>query len=212
MFFFSVSCLLIVDHLSILHDFDRCSVYNSCFPPCEILEWFNHHSNEPSVTFKLPSNFYEDSNWLGLALCASFSVDKEDSAAIIENLETSQLELICHLETDIGSVEPLHVYHPTEEDFMLFQLGMFTWLSYIPRGSLPEWLNQCTRLKASIASDCPNLAVQMCGFRLIHLHDEAEFKQTIRHCVASFSDAWGLIRRLRTESRQGIKRKRKDGT
>ncbi|KAG7946358.1 hypothetical protein I3843_14G036800 [Carya illinoinensis] len=192
-------------------DFDRCSVYNSCFPPCEILEWFNHHSNEPSVTFKLPSNLYEDSNWLGLALCASFSVDK-DSAAIIENLETSQ-ELICHLETDIGSVEPLHhVYHPTKEDFMLIQLGMFTWLSYIPRGSLPEWLNQCTRIKASIASDCPNLAVQKCGFRLIHLHDEVEFKQTLRHCVASLSDAWDLIRRTRpADSRQGIKRKRKDG-
>ncbi|KAG2669482.1 hypothetical protein I3760_14G037100 [Carya illinoinensis] len=77
---------------------------------------------------------------------------------------------------------------------MLFQLGMFMWVSYIPRGSLPEWLNQCTRIKASIASDCPNLAVQKCGFRLINLHDEVEFKQTIRHCVASLSDAWGLER------------------
>ncbi|XP_035545900.1 uncharacterized protein LOC109003835 [Juglans regia] len=132
---------------------------------------------QSSITFLFYRTLIDDLCIIPVSPLVKFwSVDKEDLAAIIENLEiTSQLELICHLETDIGSVEPLHVYHPTKEDFMLFQLEV--------------WIPSYT-----------------------HLHDEVEFKLTIRQSVASFSDAWGLIRRLGTDSRQGIKRKRKDGT
>jgi len=59
------------------------------------------------------------------------------------------------------------------------------WLSYIPRRSLPDWLNQCSCIMASIFSSSPRLTVQNCGLCLVYRHDEVEFKEAIRHCIAS---------------------------
>ncbi|KAG6620988.1 hypothetical protein I3842_Q046300 [Carya illinoinensis] len=164
--------------------FHRNFEYSTCFLPCEIMGWFSYHSNEPAVGFELPPDFYNDSNWLGLAMCASFWVYKDDKAAHVKMLDLGNPHyLSCLLDTDIGSVEPLHSHRPfTEEEIKLIRQGEIMWLSFIPKGSLPKWLNQCTRIEASIASDCPSLLVRKCGFRLLYQHDEAEFKETIRHC------------------------------
>ncbi|KAF5468191.1 hypothetical protein F2P56_012366 [Juglans regia] len=165
--------------------FHRNFEYSSCFLPCGIMEWFSYHSNNPSVGFELPHNFYNDNNWLGLAMCASFWVYEDDKAAHVKMLDLGNPHyLLCLLDTDISSVEPdLHSHRPfTEEEIKLVHQGEIMWLSFIPKGSLPEWLNQCTRIEASIVSDCPSLRVHKCGFRLLYLHNEAEFKETIRHC------------------------------
>ncbi|KAE8039228.1 hypothetical protein FH972_011657 [Carpinus fangiana] len=160
--------------ISILQAFDRCSVYNSCFPPIQILDWFSHSSNEPQVAIGLPPRFhnYKDGRWMGLALCASFSVC-ENSTATHENLEQETCHyLICCLETAIDSIEPYHVYRPTGEDVELLYLGG------------------------------PSLTVQNCGIRLIYPHDEVEFKEAIRHCVASLSDSEDLVRQIAVDIRR----------
>jgi tetratricopeptide (TPR) repeat protein len=190
--------------ISILQTFDQCSVYNSCFPPIQILDWFSHSSNEPQVAIGLPPRFhnYKDGRWMGLALCASFSVC-ENSTATHENLEQETCHyLTCCLDTAIDSIEPYHVYRPTGEDVELLYLGGFMWLSYIPRISLPLWLNQCTSITASIFTDSPSLTVQNCGIRLIYPHDEVEFKEAIRHCVASLSDSEDLVRQIAVDIRR----------
>ncbi|XP_050277147.1 uncharacterized protein LOC126718835 [Quercus robur] len=132
-----------------LQEFDRSLVYNSCFPPSEILEWFNHRSGEPPVTIHQPLNLYDDSTWRGLALCVSFSVNIKDPTTILDILNSeSAHHLYCHLERNVGSLEPLHAYCLTKEDVMLLHLGGFMWLSYIPRSSFPDCLNQCNRIEA----------------------------------------------------------------
>ena len=162
-----------------MQDFDQCQVYNSCFPLCEIPEWFNHQSDEPLLTITLPLNVYNDSTWMELALFASVAVEANPTAILdIQNSETTY-NLICHLETNIECVEHLHVHHITEEDLKLLQQGGFIWLFCIPRGSFQESLNQCSRIEASVAIDFPGL-VQSCGFHLLYKHDEVEFKETIR--------------------------------
>jgi hypothetical protein len=145
----------------------------------------------------VPPNFHNDSGWIGLALCASFSV-YEPSTAILENLvrETS------HGLLTVLFVEPLHVYWPTRGDVKLLHLGGFMWLSYIPRRSLPDCLTQCDFIMASFSSSSPSLTVQNCGLRLVFRHDEVGFKEVIRHCIASLSDSWGLIRHLTVGHRQ----------
>ena len=160
-------------------DFDQCHVYDSCFPLCEIPKRISHQSDEPPVTIPLPPNVYNDSTWMGLAPCASVAVEVNSAAILdIHNSETSY-NLICHLETSIECVEPLHVHHITKEDLKLLQQGGFIWLFCIPRGSFQESLNQCSRIEASVAIDFPGL-VQSCGFHLLYKHDEVEFKETIR--------------------------------
>jgi hypothetical protein len=70
--------------------------------------------NEPQVRVELPPSIHSDSNWIGLALFASFSVC-EHSLAILEDLE-QETYLLCCLESDVDSIEPHHVYRPTRAD------------------------------------------------------------------------------------------------
>ena len=122
-----------------------------------------------------------------LALCASVAVEANSAAILdIHNSETSY-NLICHLETSIECAEPLHVHHITKEDLKLLQQGGFIWLFCILRGSFQESLNQCSRIEASVAIDFPGL-MQRCGFHLLYECDEVEFKETIRKCMAMFSN------------------------
>jgi hypothetical protein len=74
----------------------------------------------------------------------------------------------------------LHVHATTKAEFRwLYIQDEFLWLSYIPRGSLPDWLNQSSFLKASFLSDWPGLMAQKCGLRFFHVHDEEEFEKII---------------------------------
>ena len=94
---------------------------------------------------------------MGLALCASVAVEANPAAILdIHNSETSY-HLICHLETSIECVEPIHVHHITKEDLKLLQQCGFIWMFCIPRGSFQESFNQCSRIEASVAIDFPSL-------------------------------------------------------
>jgi hypothetical protein len=135
------------------------------------------------VTIPLPPNLYDDSTWLGLALCVSFSVKEHGTTIVdIRDLPAPCNFITCLLETDIcglGHVRMFHMYRLTKEDLMLFQPTGFIWLSYIPRESFPNWLNQSHFIKASIGTDLLGLTVHKCGFRLLYQNDETEFKETI---------------------------------
>ena len=98
---------------------------------------------------------------MGLALFASVAVEANPNAILdIQNSEISY-NIICHLETSIECVESLHFHHLTKEDLKLLQQGGFIWLSYIPRGSFQDSLNLCTRIEATIVSDCPGLVQKL---------------------------------------------------
>ena len=141
------------------------------------------------MTITLPLNVYNDCTWMELALFASVAVEANPTAILdIQNSETCYSHsLVCHLDTSIECVEPLHVHHITKEDLKLLQQGGFIWLSYIPRDSFKESLNQCSRIEASVTINCLGL-VQKCGFHLLYKHDEVEFMETIRQCMALFSN------------------------
>ncbi|GLT71755.1 hypothetical protein SLA2020_437520 [Shorea laevis] len=115
---------------------------------------------------------------LGWDLLSMFLSPLQDhGTTIVDNLDSQvPSNLICHLETNIGSLEPLHKYCLTKEDLKLLRLGGFIWLSYIPRVSFLNCLNQSSSIEASIISDCPGLTVQKCGFRILYQKDEVEFE------------------------------------
>ncbi|KAL6272975.1 hypothetical protein ACE6H2_023667 [Prunus campanulata] len=172
-----------------LLDFEREMKYNSCFPPNEIVEWFGHQSSGPSVKIPLPLNLCEDTNWIGLALCAYFSV-LDHSTTDLDNLNPEiSHNLTCLLETDEGCLESLHGYCTNSQEFeWLYRMGGFIWLSYIPRCWFSDQLKERGHLEASIGSDRGSLGVHRCGLRLIYLEDEEGLKETIMHCMTSLSD------------------------
>ena len=70
---------------------------------------------------------------MGLDLFASVAVEANQTTILdIQNSETSY-SLVCHLETSIDCVEPLHVHGITKDNLKLLEQGGFIWLSYIPR-------------------------------------------------------------------------------
>ncbi|XP_008240877.1 PREDICTED: TMV resistance protein N-like [Prunus mume] len=171
--------------------FERDLKYNSCYLPNQIVEWFGHQSSGPSVKIPLPPNLYEDTNWIGLALCAYFSV-LDRSTTDLDNLNPEiSHHLICHLESDRGTIEPIHDYCTTNEEFQWLPFGGFVWVSYIPRAWFSDQLNECDVLEASFASDHEAFTVHECGLRLVYQHEEEEIKQTILHYMTWLSDKKG---------------------
>ncbi|XP_024177195.1 uncharacterized protein LOC112182868 [Rosa chinensis] len=166
-------------------DFDRYSVHNFCFPATVALEWFGHQSNGSSVTVPLPPNLHSDANWIGLTLCASFSVVEHPTADLEKLHSGNPHHLICHLESERGSIEPLHNYCTTNEEFQWLHFGGFIWVSYIPRDWFLDQLNECSVLETSIASDHESFRVHNCEVRCVYQHDMEEFKQSILHCMTS---------------------------
>nr|XP_048318174.1 disease resistance protein RPS4B-like [Ziziphus jujuba var. spinosa] len=157
--------------------FDLDMIYNSCFPPTEILDWFIHHGNGPSAEIQLPSNLY-DGDWIGVALCAYFTYDEHPST-FIDNFDPEIPQfLICNF-----GLDTLHLYQMTNEVKKID--GEFIWLSYIPRLWFSDQWKDSSLVEASFASDIGGLRAQKCGLRLLYRHDEEEFKLTISYCMAS---------------------------
>nr|XP_048319464.1 uncharacterized protein LOC112493411 [Ziziphus jujuba var. spinosa] len=161
-------------------DFDRGMIYDSCFPPTEILDWFRLHSTGSSLTIQLPPSLYGDGNWIGLALCAYFS-----------DLQHQEIphRLTCQMKTEKVGLESQHEFQITNEELKKLNSGEFIWMSYIPRRWFSDRLKHCSLIEASFESDRQKLSAYKCGARLLYQHDEEEFKQTINHCMASFSDS-----------------------
>ena len=157
------------------------------------------------MTFRLARKFLNRSAWLGFALCAVFLVTK-DVASLIDIMDSiSSYKLICHLEASNGpndlSVKPLHIYWPTKEELMILLLGGLTWLTYIPRGSFPDWLYDCDYIKVSFETNCSYLKVQNCGLRLLYQDDLSveEFKNCVKNRMKSDFDFFGIHDQKKTE-------------
>ena len=113
-------------------------------------------------------------------------------ASLIDIMDSiSSYKLICHLEASNGpndlSVKPRHIYWLTKEDLMISLLGGLIWLTYIPRGSFPDWLYDCDYINVSFETNCSYLKVQNCGLRLLYQRSVEEFK----NCMKSESDFFG---------------------
>ncbi|XP_050253550.1 uncharacterized protein LOC126699646 isoform X3 [Quercus robur] len=178
--------------------FDGSCDYNSCCPPIEIPRWFNIRSDKSHVTGRLTRKLHDRCTWLGVALCAVFFVT-EDVAGLNDVMDSiSSCKLICHLKASNGlSVKPRHIHWPTKENLMMSVLGGgFTWLTYIPRGSFPDWLYDCASIKFSFQTNCHYLKVQNCGLCPLYQHSVEEFK----NCMKSESEFLGILDQKKTEN------------
>ena len=166
---------------------DGCFEYFGCFPLVDVLPSFSSRSNEPSVTIYVPKYFYNDIDWMGLVLCANFSIQEHQTAAILENPSSKiSHHLICLLEIDVAGPKHLLVHHTNYEEFMWLDTeGQFLWLSCISRGLLPDEFNQCGYIKASIISDWPGVMVQKCGLSFFHVNDDW-FQEMRSHCEKEY--------------------------
>ena len=156
------------------------------------------------MTVRLTRKLHNRCTWLGVALCAVFFVT-EDVASLVASLNDdimdsiSSCKLICHLKASNGlSVKPRHIHWPTKENLMMSVLGGgFTWLTYIPRGSFPDWLYDCASIKFSFKTNCHYLKVQNCGLCPLYQHSVEEFKNCMKSESAEFL---GILDQKKTEN------------
>ena len=144
---------------------------------------------------------------MAVALCALFSVAK-DVANVNDIMDSkTSFKLICQLKASNGpndlSVKPRHIYWPTKEDLMMSLQGGSIWLSYIPRGSFPDWLYDCTCIKVSFKTNFHGLKVQKqkCGLRLLYQHSEVNFKKIIRDYMKSMTDSSSFLNQIKIKNR-----------
>ena len=175
---------LIAHHISLLQDFHPSTLYNFCFPPSKIQEWFSHQSHGNSVTIDLPSNLYHDNDLMGLILYASFSF--HGNPDIILNYLVSGISqfLYCQCQTVMANVDDQIIICSAhiEVGIWLINLREFIWISYIPGEPFKEMLQHSRDIKATFVSDWPNVMVQKCALRLLYQHDQVQFEQELRHC------------------------------
>ena len=139
------------------------------------------------MTIPLPAHLYNDTTWTGLAFGVSLEVDAIGSALLdIEDSEASY-NLLCHLDAGPECVdECLIVYSQTKEKLKMIQQGGINLLSWIPRESFPDTLNQWGWIEASFVIDCLGFTVRKCGLGLLYQHNEEEFKEIIKRTKVQF--------------------------
>ena len=178
--------------ISVLKYFNPLSPFNFNFPRKEILEWFDHQNNRSS-TIKLPPNLHEDNNWMGLAICASFSIHEHPSS-----LSETSLKILCHLITNGSCVNVVPVHFITIDKFSWLHVCGFVWLTYVPNALITD-LKEGSYVSARIYNRIPGLVVNNCSIRLLYKQDFPEFKQAIIQCWTSFFDDLDPIFRFVTD-------------
>ena len=197
---------LIARCIFLLQDFHPSNLYNTCFPPSKIQEWFSHHNNGHTGKIDLPPNLCYDYNCLGLVLYASFSTQGDlyasfrkhgDPDIILKNVASENPHfLYCHCQTSMANVddETIACYTSKEEIMWLLNLGEFIWISYIPAALFRNMLHHCSHIEASFVSDWPGVIVQKCALRLLYKHDQVQFKKELKHCNDLILEQRELVR------------------
>ncbi|KAK9949003.1 hypothetical protein M0R45_004552 [Rubus argutus] len=158
-----------------IKDFDRDLIYNATLPCKKIPELFtigaliqDTQDRCNTIEFQLPSSpsLCSDEDWIGLALCATFSHD------LMKNYSFT-----CSLHTKKNGLCNNHKYETTNEEVQSLkrQDRRFIWLSYIPRRWFLHQLNDESVLFATFrGGDWPP---RTAGHRFVYEHNVEEFKQ-----------------------------------
>ncbi|XP_050282592.1 uncharacterized protein LOC126723297 isoform X2 [Quercus robur] len=185
-------------------DFNPSTSYNCCFPPSKIQNWFSHQNHGCSARMDLPSNLYHNSNWMGLVLYSSFSI-QGDSNFILSNLNSGKSHsLFCQCQMSMANVDDQTIAFSTskEEITWLLKLGEFIWISYVPGEPFKKMLQHCSRIEASFLSDWPGVIVQNCALQLLYQHDQVQFEQELKHCNNLISENRELIRKQQEDQKK----------
>ncbi|KAL6210067.1 hypothetical protein ACLB2K_021005 [Fragaria x ananassa] len=144
--------------------------------------WFNPEAGEQVLIQLLPNqNLHKNKKWMGLALCASFVVDKHT----VQN----DYQVFCRLQRarshSVGfnmSLDCKTVMMPGTHQLLVL---------YIPRAVIPQLFIQTPseEICTVYTTHSPGVRVELYGLRVLYPQDVPEFVQTIMHCIFRSSGA-----------------------
>ncbi|KAK9910646.1 hypothetical protein M0R45_034600 [Rubus argutus] len=176
----------------------------------EIPDWFPQHPSE-SMVLELPPNLENDVNFMGLVVCAAFSVHASEADVLkyVDSGHHAQLKFHFQFSSSDGSYgsirDPMIHISPNNEFMWLYRRG-FIWQQYVPRDILKDVLHKDTSVKVSCRTDSISsqvLGVQKCSFRILYKQDVEKFKQTIIQCFTSLFDNEDINRAYLVEEHPG---------
>ena len=123
-------------------------IYNDCFPKCEIPEWFFHQSGS-LLRIQLIPNLYTNSDWIGIALFATFTVHKHPTLILDNSATEISHGFSCSLRSDMGNWTVSNKHYITESEH-----NKFIWLKqrkimHVPHARFSNKLN-CSNLLTAL--------------------------------------------------------------
>jgi hypothetical protein len=74
------------------------------------------------VRIEIPQNLFDDSKWVGFAMCAVFPFHKHPTAVRMDLDSGVPHHVICELHTDIGGMKPISTSYLLGKDEVLISL------------------------------------------------------------------------------------------
>ena len=130
--------------------------YTIIFPGSEIPDWFRHHSRGHEINIKVPSNWYDNSNFLGFALSAIIAQKRGSKAWFMYcDLDTNDLSSTSHRILSFVDAWSYQLEStPIQSDHV--------WLAYVPSFfsfTSEKW----NHIKFSFSSSDDYCNVKSCG-------------------------------------------------
>lgn len=192
------------ESISEIRDYNPYSLHSWCFNQKQIPGWFRWESRRDKLVFSLPPNLENDNNWMGLVLCAAFSVNDDHQAANLSVDSGICDKLMCNFKfsSDQVSSGPGVGIGIGRNKFTRLYIRGLIWLLYVPCHHFKHQWNTKNQVEAFFRSDCPGLEVQKSSFRLLYKQDMEEFEQTKIQCFTSLFDNVDLIRQFVQDNAQ----------
>ncbi|CAI0556120.1 unnamed protein product [Linum tenue] len=141
--------------------------FDIVYPGAGIPKWFIHYSEGSSVSLEVPPNLHLNTNWMGFAACAIFTV-----VPLPQTLDNQHFLLTCHFIVNgkLDSTWP-SISFQSESGY-----ADHIWSFYFSLGCLSEWPPEgFGSIELSFEMHSPEITVKQCGGRLIYRRDAGLF-------------------------------------
>ena len=167
-------------------DWAKIHKYDYIIPYISVPAWFLNHRFCSSIRISLPENLNFDERWMGIAVCAYYTVDKQLAGSDDQKDLTSFLCFYNSLPSHQIRLTRHKVFQDSEDIFVDSTHRILVY--YIPQMSFR--LRGCSHIGASFEPKNPGVQVKECGIGLVYEQNVEEFVQTLVRCMLRCPDSY----------------------
>lgn len=160
--------------------------YDYIIPYISVPAWFLDHRFCSSIRIRLPENLNLDEGWMGIAVCAYYTVDKQLAGSDDQKDLRSFLCFYNSLPSHRIRLTRHEVFQDSEDIFVDSTNRILVY--FMPQMSFR--LRGCSHIGASFEPKNPGVQVKECGIRLVYEQNVEKFVQTLVQCMLRCPDAY----------------------
>ena len=160
--------------------------YDYIIPYISVPAWFRNQRFCSNIRIRLPENLKFDERWMGITVCAYYTVDTQLAGYEDHKDLTSFLCFYNRLPNHQIRLTRHKVFQDSKDIFVDSTHRILVY--YIPQMSLR--LRGCSHIGASFESNNPGVQLKECGIQLVFEQNVEEFVQTLVQCMLRCPDAY----------------------